>query len=74
MADRACGDCEYWKELKLQPETGGGGPDDISGQCRRHAPAVKGLPRWPVTAATEWCGEFKAMRKAAGKKPPTPRT
>jgi hypothetical protein len=68
MSDNACRDCDYWK--REESEVGGDtDPDDVKGECRRHPPALKGMPRWPITAPNEWCGEFKKARKSASKKP-----
>jgi len=54
----ACAKCAYWKATA-----------DNEGVCRRQPPQaitfevddeVKFETRFPVTAADDWCGEFKA--------------
>lgn len=59
MSAVACKDCLWWEPC-----------DEREGQCRRHAPAP--VPNtwldpdqgyeaeWPVTLATDWCGEWES--------------
>lgn len=51
-----CNDCRFW----LGSET-----DNWSGLCRRHAPQSSHDSRWrghwPITARSEWCGEFQRV-------------
>lgn len=45
--EQFCGGCRYWQH----------------GQCRRHAPtpdADWAEAVWPLTEATDWCGEWVA--------------
>ena len=54
---KKCEACVYWKSTAA------------NGECRRHAPQtivfnvdsnVKFESRFPVTKATDWCGDFSA--------------
>ncbi|MEM9227005.1 MAG: hypothetical protein AAGA45_03470 [Verrucomicrobiota bacterium] len=54
----ACAKCIYWNKTS-----------DAEGECRRNAPQsvvfavdedTQFETRFPVTASTDWCGEFKA--------------
>ncbi|MEX1049695.1 MAG: hypothetical protein WED15_09210 [Akkermansiaceae bacterium] len=56
---RACGNCAYWNQTDEE--------GDPLGECRRHAPQtiafeideeVKFESMFPVTADTDWCGDF----------------
>lgn len=70
-----CGTCRYWDQEEFVT------PED-QGICRRHAPAAvagdpddpdryEQFPRWPLTLASEWCGEWAAVPDA-GVSGPTP--
>jgi hypothetical protein len=61
MAKRSCGKCEFWEFAPVD-----GGDDDycrFPGQCRKNAPPLTetGDARWPVTVASEWCGQFSPV-------------
>lgn len=45
-----CEVCRYWEPASA---------DSIFGQCHRRAPSTAGddANRWPVVAASDWCGE-----------------
>lgn len=58
---RACANCAYWKALA-----------ESTGECRRHAPQtiafevdeeVKFESKFPVTAGSDWCGDFEKAEK-----------
>lgn len=57
---KSCQTCRHWL-------IGIGG---ISGNCHRYAPAPSssyGLDKtWPVTAASDWCGDFQEHEISAG--------
>jgi len=47
---RRCKNCSMWKQLH---------PD--RGECRKHSPTFhrsQNWGEWPMTFATDWCGEF----------------
>lgn len=57
-----CQNCLYWLQA---------GPN-LGGQCKRFPPAAAtlpgwqiGMPIWPITASTEWCGEYLARGAVA---------
>lgn len=58
MNNERCETCKFWV-LRL----------DHLGLCRRNAPVVVRpgekdmLPRWPITASDDWCGEYKPKDK-----------
>lgn len=57
LATTPCSSCAYWDAF----------PADGYGKCRCHAPVVlpgSSTARWPVTAATDWCGEWEATPAA----------
>lgn len=45
MDHPACASCRFW-----EPVAGD------SGECR-----IRSVERWPVRAASEWCGEFQPI-------------
>ncbi len=54
-----CANCLYWDPIA----------DSAYGRCRVNAPTVvntlqaapdQGSAHWPLTAATDWCGEWAA--------------
>ena len=58
MSDWTCSNCRFWKHEY--------GLEEGEGYCRRRAPGAffaDGRPntlyRWPVTAATDFCGEHE---------------
>lgn len=52
-----CGTCYFWRV-----------DEKLVGECRKHAPTIvdgenfdtRGF--WPVTEASEWCGEYTAIQ------------
>jgi hypothetical protein len=56
-ADR-CGTCRHWQDRQLRRIAGG----EAQGDCHRHPPrGDDGRHRyWPITLASDWCGEYKA--------------
>lgn len=53
---KRCEGCRYW--LQNPP------PNEHLGDCRRTSPDVAG---WPVTAASEWCGEYDSGGVVSGR-------
>ena len=54
-----CSKCKFWIET--------GAIDDGVNHCRRYAPAPgssEARQLWPITKASDWCGEFKALPPA----------
>lgn len=58
---KACAKCVHWNQVTKN-----------KGECRRHAPQsvvfkvdgdVKFDSRFPTTAGSDWCGDFKAQAK-----------
>jgi hypothetical protein len=49
-----CGACRFWERKK-----------DVEGECHCHCPepgyAGKKRARWPLTLASEWCGDFQPL-------------
>lgn len=58
VTTKACSACMYWKTTSAS-----------EGECHRHAPQalafkvdgdVEYYSRFPVTAGSDWCGDFSA--------------
>lgn len=54
----ACSACSYWVTENVADDVSGAD----QGHCRRFPPMVSapGSGPWPITLATDWCGEFKS--------------
>lgn len=62
--EQRCGRCRYWPRY-LYAEINNLDDAGISGKgeshCQRRAPTLAhGWSAWPVTSATDWCGEWEA--------------
>jgi hypothetical protein len=56
-----CGGCAFW-------EVSDGDPN--SGRCRARPPTAltpQGHAAWPMTASSDWCGEYKSPAAEAQK-------
>lgn len=61
-----CSKCSFWKSPQV---------DDLElnepGECRKNPPTVvpagewSSVSKWPETKSDDWCGEFRALLKAA---------
>jgi len=69
MTTRACGNCKHWegREDSRNVRTG----ELERGECRRSAPRPfdrwgdgTNVAVWPITAATDWCGQFEQKLRA----------
>jgi hypothetical protein len=51
-----CATCKYWDRAAAGPHLG-----QNFAACRAHAPGMSGLElaRWPLTAESDWCGEYR---------------
>ena len=54
--DELCRNCRYWTGKRE-------GTTSSVGDCRRHAPTVSHISKWPKTHPGDWCGEFKSMEE-----------
>ena len=59
-----CATCCHWEPIGPKRK-------DTTGLCRRNAPSAGSTTEgvryalWPVTAATDWCGEHQVLAKTA---------
>ena len=70
-----CKDCRFWLAEGFSAEAIADDVESELGDCRRHAPqpvlgyfgddgeARELAAYWPLTLATEWCGEFEAKQQ-----------
>jgi hypothetical protein len=61
----SCGACDYWDALD----------ESDHGRCRARPPTVvtaQGHAAWPVTASSDWCGEYKSTAIEANDEPAHP--
>ena len=51
-----CETCKFWQDINTHYGTCHRFPP-IGGQTNFNA---DGMPRWPLTSGTDWCGEYQA--------------
>lgn len=75
MSNR-CSKCSFWKspqvdDLPASVQSRTGSEANDPGECRKNPPAVvpagewSSVSKWPETKSDDWCGEFRALLKAA---------
>ena len=71
VGPRICERCEFWYYFFPLPEGPKKGPNFylIQGQCRFKAPSLPTY--WPMTLATDFCGEFRASEKPLVERTPS---
>lgn len=71
MAEELCVTCRYWTQVRVEgPGVPGIPGTPAMGTCKRYAPRpTVGTGHahviWPLTAAAEFCGEWRARTEVA---------